>query len=75
MIFACLAEQTLLFEAFLVAVSLHVLLVPVLWVLGWTLPWPKSPTITTIIEYDLQHWPQMVKPKKILDFRNPEHNQ
>jgi hypothetical protein len=69
-----LAAQTLLFEAFFVALSLHVLFVPVLWVLGWALPWPKSPTITTIIEYDLRGWPNVVKSKKILDFRDPRRN-
>jgi hypothetical protein len=61
-----------LFEAFCVAVSLHVVMLPVLWFAGWALPWPKSPIITTIIEYDLSKWPP--KPKKILDVRDPELN-
>ena len=67
-----LGEQRTLFEAFLVAVSLHVLLLPVLWFAGWVLPWPKSPIITTIIEFDLRNWPP--KPKKVFDYRDPALN-
>lgn len=69
-----LTDQIPLFEAFLLALSLHVLSLPVLWVVGWALPWPKSPTITTIIEFDLRNWPNKVEPKKIIDIRDPLHN-
>jgi len=68
-------DQRLLFEALFVAVSLHVLALPLLWVMGWVLPWPKSPTITTVIEYDLKNWPILDKPKKIFELRDPQHNQ
>jgi hypothetical protein len=68
-------EQALFFEALLLALSFHVLMLPVLWVAGWALPWPKSPIITTIVEYDLSHWPNMAKTKKIFDLRNPKQNQ
>jgi hypothetical protein len=67
-----LRGKTLLFEAFLVAISFHVLLLPVLWLAGWMLPWPKGPTITTIIEYDLRNWPNVTKPDKIYDIREPD---
>ena len=73
-VLAWLLDKSILFEAFLLALSLHVLILPVIWVIGWALPWPKSPTVTTIIEYDLQNWPQLAKPKKILDVREPERN-
>ncbi|MBC7996696.1 MAG: hypothetical protein IAF58_02065 [Leptolyngbya sp.] len=69
-----LREQVPLFEAFLVAVSIHVALFPMLWIIGWALPWPKSPVITTIIEYDLENWPNMPKPKKVFEFRDPMLN-
>ena len=68
-----LSQAIPLVEAVLVAVSIHiVVLLPGLWFIGWALPWPKSPVITTIIEYDLENWPP--KPKKIIDFRDPELN-
>jgi hypothetical protein len=70
-----LRNQTLLFEAFLVAISFHVLLLPMLWLIGWMLPWPKGPTITTIIEYDLRNWPDIRKPKRIFDVREPDKQQ
>jgi hypothetical protein len=70
-----LRSQSLLFEAFFVAISFHVLLLPVLWLIGWMLPWPKGPTITTIIEYDLRDWPNNRKPKKIYDIREPDKQQ
>ena len=69
-----LREQIPLFEAVMVALMLHVLMLPVLWVIGWALPWPKSPVITTIIEYDLGNWPNVAKPKKIFDVHDPELN-
>jgi hypothetical protein len=68
-----LGEQVPLMEAFLVAVSFHVILLPVVWFAGWALPWPKSPVVTTVIEWDLQNWPP--KPKKIFDYRDPKLNQ
>ncbi len=67
-----LIEQVPLLEAFLVALSLHVVMLPILWVAGWALPWPKSPVITTIIEWDLETWPP--KPRKIFEFRDPKLN-
>jgi hypothetical protein len=70
-----LLDKSNLFEAFLLAVSLHILLLPVVWVIGWALPWPKSPIITTIIEYDLGNWPNVAKPKRIFEFRDPKRNQ
>jgi hypothetical protein len=51
-----LREQTMLFEAFLVAVSFHVLLFPLLWFMGWALPWPKAPPQKVVYEIDLQEW-------------------
>ncbi len=70
-----LLEQVPLMEAFLIAVSIHVALFPVMWFIGFALPWPKSPVITTIIEYDLGNWPEMPKPKKVFEFRDPKLNQ
>jgi hypothetical protein len=67
-------SQTLLFEALLVALSLHVLLLPFMWVMGWALPWPKPPEITTIVEFDLRGWPNVLKPKHIYEFRDPKKN-
>lgn len=58
-------EQTQLFEAFWVAVSFHVLLFPIIWFAGWALPWPKSPNITTVIEFNLENWPNVATPEKI----------
>ncbi|HEY9679157.1 MAG TPA: hypothetical protein V6C76_14205 [Drouetiella sp.] len=67
-----LLESVPLFEAFWVAVSIHVVMLPVLWVIGWALPWPKPPVITTIVEWDLRNWPP--KPKKVFDYRDPTLN-
>jgi len=69
-----LLDQVPLMEAFLIAVSIHVAMFPVLWFIGFALPWPKSPVITTIIEYDLGNWPEIPKPKKIYEFRDPALN-
>ncbi len=73
--FTCrwLAGQVPLFEAFWVAVSFHLLLVPVIWVAGWILPWPKSPPVTTVIEFDLSDWPRQARTGKIVKFRDPGH--
>ncbi len=65
-------EQVPLLEAFLVAVSLHVVMLPVLWVMGWALPFPKPPVITTIIEWNLETWPP--KPREIFNYRDPKLN-
>jgi hypothetical protein len=73
--FHWLFDKSILFEAFFVALSLHVLIVPVLWVMGWALPWPSGPVITTIIEYDLSNWPKVNKPKRIFNVRYPDKNQ
>ncbi len=60
-------DHRTLFQAFWVALSLHVALLPVLWVAGWALPWPRSPIFTTVVEYDLRGWPNLAKPKKIYE--------
>lgn len=70
-----LLDHVSLMEAFLIAVSIHVALFPVMWIAGWALPWPKSPVITTIIEYDLGNWPNVPQPKKIIEIRDPKYNQ
>ncbi len=64
-----------LIDAFCIATALHVLLLPVIWCLGWGLPWPKSPVITSVIEIDLQDWPNMAKSKKLYEFRDPKLNE
>jgi hypothetical protein len=73
-ILANLSDSKVLFEAVLVALSFHVIMFPVVWFVGWALPWPKSPVITTVIEYDLQKWLKSGKPRRIIEFRNPELN-
>jgi len=65
-----LGEQNILFEAFWVAVTFHVLLFPLIWFIGWALPWPKSPSITTVIEIDLTNWPKEARPKHIEELYN-----
>ena len=72
--FDWLIEQKILLDAFLIALSFHVIMFPVLWFIGWALPWPKAPVITTIIEYDLTQWLKSGKPKKIFEFRDPKFN-
>ncbi len=57
-------EKTPLFQAFWVALSFHVVLLPIMWIMGWALPWPKPPKVTMVIEYDLSDWPRM-KPKSV----------
>src|ERR1700730_11667102 len=70
-----LKEQVPLAEAFLVAISLHVVGFPLVWFIGWAFPWPQPPVITTIIEFDLTDWPKHAQtPKKIFDFRDPKFN-
>jgi hypothetical protein len=68
-------DQKVLVDAFLVAVSFHVVMFPVLWMAGWALPWPKPPVVTTLIDYDLQEWIKTRKPKNIIEFRDPALNQ
>lgn len=68
-------DYKLLVQCFLVALSLHVILLPVLWVIGWALPWPKNPVITTIIEYELDNSSLTLKPKHVIDFHDPKLNQ
>ena len=69
-----LKEQIPIINCAFVALSLHVVLVPILWILGWALPWPKPPVITTVVEYDLTDWPRVARPKKVFDVRDPELN-
>jgi hypothetical protein len=63
-----------LFEAFCIALTIHVLLIPILWLAGWLLPWPKPPVVTTIMELDLSDWPREAKKKRIIHFIDPELN-
>lgn len=67
-------EQLPLGHCLLVALSLHVVFVPILWIAGWALPWPKPPVITTVVEYDLSNWPRVAKPKKVFELRDPDLN-
>lgn len=68
-------EQVPLLQCLCVAMSLHVILLPVMWIMGWALPWPKPPVITTIVEYDLSDWPRKATPKKVLEIVDPDLNQ
>lgn len=67
-------EQLPLVSCLFVALSLHVVFIPVLWIMGWALPWPKPPVITTVIEYDLTNWPRVAKPKKVFELVDPDLN-
>lgn len=58
-------EQVPLGEAFCVAVTFHVLLFPVIWFAGWALPWPHGPSYTTVIEINLENWPDDARPERI----------
>jgi hypothetical protein len=62
-----MVEYVPLFEAMAVAVSAHILAFPLIWFIGWALPWPKSPEIVTVIEIDLTNWPNEAVPKSITD--------
>lgn len=62
-----LKDQSPLFEAVCVALSFHVLFFPVMWFMGWALPWPKVPIKTTIIEINLENWPIDATPEKITE--------
>lgn len=73
--FSWMREQIPLAEAFFVAVSLHVVLFPVMWFVGWALPWPKPPVVTVIVEYDLTQWAnRKLAPQKIFEVREPRLN-
>jgi hypothetical protein len=67
-----LRDQSTLIEAFFVAVSFHVLLFPLMWFAGWTLPWPKPPSITTVIELNIENWPKEARPVKIEELYDVE---
>ncbi|MBX3072552.1 hypothetical protein KF707_01850 [Candidatus Obscuribacterales bacterium] len=73
-IFSWAKEQIPLVDCFLVAMSVHVILLPIMWIAGWALPWPKPPVITTIIEYDLRNWPKVAKPKDVVQIVDPDLN-
>lgn len=68
-------DQVPLAQAFCIALSLHVVMLPVMWIVGWALPWPKYPVVTLIIEYDLQNWPNVAKPKSIIEVHDPDLNE
>lgn len=61
---ALIRDKVPLMEAFWVALSVHVVLLPIIWIMGWALPWPKPPKVTMVIEYDLSNWPK-IKPKSV----------
>jgi len=67
-------ENVPLFEACLVALSIHVIALPVIWFVGWALPWPKTPIFTTVVEYDLSNYLRTGKPEKILQYADPDLN-
>jgi hypothetical protein len=69
-----LLEQVPLVQCFFVAVSVHITFLPIMWIMGWALPWPKPPVFTTVVEYDLTNWPKVAKPKKVTDYQDPELN-
>lgn len=58
-------EQAPLGEAFCVAMTFHVLLFPIIWFAGWALPWPRGPSYTTVIEINLENWPEDARPERI----------
>ena len=35
--------------------------------MGWLLPWPKTPDVTTVIEINLENWPNEARPEKVTD--------
>ena len=67
-------EHWLLVECFFVGLSVHVAFIPILWVIGWALPWPKAPVITTVIEYELDKSGLIFKPKQVTDYLDPKLN-
>lgn len=62
-----ISDRQPLFEASCVAVSAHILAFPIIWFMGWALPWPKSPVIVTVIEINLENWPEEAIPTKVTD--------
>ena len=64
---AWVIEHWPLFDATCVAFSVHILAFPIFWFIGWALPWPKVPEVTTIIEYDLAKWPEVAVPDKVTE--------
>lgn len=67
-----LQEQVPLAEALCIAAAAHVLAFPVIWFVGWALPWPKSPVYTTVIEFNLEHWPEDARPRRIMQLYNQD---
>lgn len=69
-----LKDQVPLVYCAFVALSIHVVFLPMFWIVGSLLPWPESPIKTTIIEYDLTNWPRVAKPRKVLEIYDPDLN-
>ena len=67
-----LKDQVPLVYCAFVALSIHVIFLPMFWIFGSLLPWPESPIKTTIIEYDLTNWPRVAKPRKVLEIYDPD---
>lgn len=67
-----LIEQIPLVQCFFVALSLHITFFPIMWIMGWALPWPKPPVFTTVVEYDLSNWPKVAKPRKVTNYVDPD---
>jgi hypothetical protein len=71
-------QQKMLGETFCIALALHVFAFPMIWCMGWALPFPKSPVTTTVIIFDLQKWAKeegrLGKLPKVVDIREPERN-
>lgn len=62
-----MSEQSILLEAFWVAVTCHFLFFPMLWTIGWLFPWPKPPVVTTIVEINLENWPESASTESVVD--------
>lgn len=67
-----LMEQIPLAEALCIAGTVHVLAFPLIWFIGWALPWPKPPVYTTVIEINLENWPEDARPERIMQLYNQE---
>ncbi len=74
LIYEWACEQEPLVEAICLATTFHVLLFPVLWSAGWILPFPKPPVTTTVIYLDLSNWGKVIKPPKVIKYRDPDLN-
>ena len=68
---AWMQDKGTLIEALCLAASLHVLAFPLIWFMGWALPLPKSPVYTTVIEINLENWPES-RPMRIMQLYNQE---